>query len=157
MDPNTLAWSALLLPLLVAAAILLGLKRWSGTSALLSTASSLLVLLFCLVLARGGEAPVETKTYPWIDLGAALEIGIGLILDGLCRGMTLIDCVIVFHVHIFLHGSMKEYKSTARCFAGLSLFLFSVTGIVLADNFVMTFVVADLGGVSEFLLIGHWY
>ncbi|HRQ90954.1 MAG TPA: hypothetical protein PLA50_19350, partial [Bacteroidia bacterium] len=69
MDPNTLAWSVLLLPLLVAAAILLGLKRWSGVSALVSTGSALLTLIFCILLARGGEAAVETKPYPWIDLG----------------------------------------------------------------------------------------
>lgn len=157
MDPNTLAWSALLLPLLVAAAILLGLKRWSGTSALLSTASSLLVLLFCLVLARGGEAPVEAKTYPWIDLGAALEIGIGLKLDGLSRGMMLIVSFIGFLVHLFSLGYMKEDKGKSRYFAGLSLFLFSMTGIVLADNFVMMFVFWELVGVSSYLLIGHWY
>lgn len=157
MDPNTLAWSVLLLPLLVAAAILLGLKRWSGLSALVSTGSALLTLIFCILLARGGETPVETKDYPWIDLGGALEIGIGFTIDGLSRGMMLIVSSIGFLVHLFSLGYMKDDKGKSRYFAGLSLFLFSMTGIVLADNFVMMFVFWELVGVSSYLLIGHWY
>ena len=42
-------------------------------------------------------------------------------------------------------------------FAGLSLFMFSMTGIVLADNFAMMFVFWELVGVSSYILIGHWY
>ena len=45
----------------------------------------------------------------------------------------------------------------ARYFAGLSLFMFSMLGIVLADNFVMMFIFWELVGVSSYLLIGHWY
>ena len=157
MDPNTLAWSVLLLPLLVAAAILLGLKRWSGLSALLSTGSALLCLIFCIVLAGGGEAAVETKSYPWIDLGPDLEIAIGFQIDGLSRGMMLIVSSIGFLVHLFSLGYMKDDKGKSRYFAGLSLFLFSMTGIVLADNFAMMFIFWELVGVSSYILIGHWY
>lgn len=157
MDPNTLAWSVLLLPLLVAAAILLGLKRWSGLSSLLSTGSALLCLIFCILLARGGEAAVETKAYPWIDLGQNLEIAIGFEIDGLSRGMMLIVSSIGFLVHLFSLGYMKDDKGKSRYFAGLSLFLFSMTGIVLANNFAMMFIFWELVGVSSYILIGHWY
>ena len=157
MDVNTLAWSVLLLPLLVAAAILLGLKRWSGLSSLLSTGSALLCLIFCFLLAAGGETAVETKTYPWIDLGQALELGIGFQIDGLSRGMMLIVSSIGFLVHLFSLGYMKDDAGKSRYFAGLSLFLFSMTGIVLADNFAMMFIFWELVGVSSYLLIGHWY
>ena len=44
-----------------------------------------------------------------------------------------------------------------RYFAGLSLFMFSMTGIVLANNFVMMFIFWELVGVSSYLLIGHWF
>jgi len=157
MDVNTLAWSVLLLPLLVAAAILLGLKRWSDLSSLLSTGSALLTLVFCIILAGGGDGAVETKSYPWIDLGEALEIGIGFQIDALSRGMMLIVTSIGFLVHLFSLGYMKDDKGKSRYFAGLSLFLFSMTGIVLADNFVMMFVFWELVGVSSYILIGHWY
>ncbi len=175
MEVNTLAWSVLLLPLLVAAAILLGVKRWSGTSALLSTGSALLCLVFCIVLAGGGEGAVETKSYPWIQIGDRptddevsagkfnphpgefLEVSIGFKIDGLSRGMMLIVSSIGFLVHLFSLGYMKDDKGKSRYFAGLSLFLFSMTGIVLADNFAMMFIFWELVGVSSYILIGHWY
>ena len=35
--------------------------------------------------------------------------------------------------------------------------MFSMTGIVLADNFIMMFIFWELVGLSSYLLIGHWY
>lgn len=157
MDVNTLAWAALLLPLIVAATILLGLKRWSGLSSLVSTGSALLTLIFCVILASDGDKAVETAAYPWIDLGEAFRITIGFQLDGLSRGMMLIVTSIGFLVHLFSLGYMKDDAGKSRYFAALSLFMFSMTGIVLADNFVMMFIFWELVGVSSYLLIGHWF
>ena len=60
-------------------------------------------------------------------------------------------------VHIFSLGYMKEDEAKARYFGGLSLFMFSMTGIVLASNFAMMFIFWELVGLSSYLLIGHWY
>ena len=54
-------------------------------------------------------------------------------------------------------GTWREERDMARYFGGLSLFMFSMLGIVLADNFVMMFIFWELVGVSSYLLIGHWY
>ena len=35
--------------------------------------------------------------------------------------------------------------------------MFSMLGIVLANNFVMMFIFWELVGVSSYLLIGHWF
>ena len=157
MDVNTLAWSVLLLPLIVAATILLGLKRWSGLSSLVSTGSALLTLAFCIMLAADGDKAVDTASYPWIDLAEHLTITIGFQLDGLSRGMMLIVTSIGFLVHLFSLGYMKDDAGKSRYFAALSIFMFSMTGIVLADNFVMMFIFWELVGVSSYLLIGHWF
>jgi len=157
MDVNTLAWSVLLLPLIVAATILLGLKRWSGLSSLVSTGSALLTLAFCIMLAADGDKAVDTASYPWIDLAEHLTITIGFQLDSLSRGMMLIVTSIGFLVHLFSLGYMKDDAGKSRYFAALSLFMFSMTGIVLADNFVMMFIFWELVGVSSYLLIGHWF
>jgi NADH-quinone oxidoreductase subunit L len=45
----------------------------------------------------------------------------------------------------------------SRYFASLSLFMFSMLGIVLANNFVMMFIFWELVGLSSYLLIGHWF
>jgi NADH-quinone oxidoreductase subunit L len=52
---------------------------------------------------------------------------------------------------------MADDSAKARYFTCLSLFMFSMTGIVLASNFIMTFMFWELVGLSSYLLIGHWY
>src|SRR5258708_8342436 len=52
---------------------------------------------------------------------------------------------------------MREERVFSRYYAGLSLFTYSMLGIVLANNFLMMFIFWELVGVSSYLLIGHWY
>ncbi|MEA3147606.1 MAG: NADH-quinone oxidoreductase subunit, partial [Verrucomicrobiota bacterium] len=54
-------------------------------------------------------------------------------------------------------GYMADDKGRARYFGALSLFMFSMLGIVLANNFIMMFIFWELVGVSSYLLIGHWF
>jgi NADH-quinone oxidoreductase subunit L len=56
-------------------------------------------------------------------------------------------------VHIFSLGYMKDDEAKPRYFAGLSLFMFSMTGIVLANNFIMMFIFWELVGCQ--LLPAH--
>ena len=60
-------------------------------------------------------------------------------------------------IHIYSFGYMRDDDGKARYFASLSLFMFSMLGIVLANNFVMMFIFWELVGVSSYLLIGHWF
>lgn len=155
MDVNTIAWLILLLPLASAATILLGTKKSAGISALISTGSVIatLVLSF-LLLAQPDTA--AAKPLQWLSLGD-FEVTIGLKLDSLAQGMMIIVTGIGTLVHVFSLGYMHDDAGKARFFAGLSLFMFSMTGIVLADNFAMMFIFWELVGVSSYILIGHWY
>jgi hypothetical protein len=60
-------------------------------------------------------------------------------------------------IHIYSCGYMAGDPSYARFFASLSLFMFSMLGIVLASNLVLMFVFWELVGVSSYLLIGFWF
>jgi NADH-quinone oxidoreductase subunit L len=60
-------------------------------------------------------------------------------------------------IHIYSWGYMKEDRSLPRYFAGLSLFTFSMLGIVLASNFLQLFIFWELVGVSSYVLIGFWF
>ena len=60
-------------------------------------------------------------------------------------------------VFIYSIGYMREEEGFWRFFAGLALFLFSMLGIVLADNLVMMFIFWELVGVSSYILIGHYF
>ena len=52
---------------------------------------------------------------------------------------------------------MKGDRCGGRFFAGLSLFTFSMLGIVLSDNFLQMFIFWELVGLCSYLLIGFWY
>ncbi len=156
MDANKIAWLILLLPLLSAAVILLGTRRAAGVSALIATGSVLVTLLLSFVMLGLPDDAAATSV-SWLGLGEVFSVKIGLKLDDLARGMMIIVTGIGTLVHLFSLGYMKDDEGKARYFAGLSLFMFSMTGIVLADNFVMMFLFWELVGVSSYILIGHWY
>ena len=146
----------LLLPFFSAVLILLVLKRSAGVSALVATGSALLTLVLSAgVLMKGGAAE-SAVLYNWSQAGG-LSLDIALKNDALSRGMMIVVTGIGTLVHIFSLAYMKDDAGKARFFAGLSLFMFSMTGIVYADNFPMMFIFWELVGVSSYLLIGHWY
>src|SRR4030088_1687863 len=58
---------------------------------------------------------------------------------------------------IYSIGYMKDERGRSRYFAALSLFMFSMLGIVLANNFIMMFIFWELVGVSSYILISHWF
>jgi NADH-quinone oxidoreductase subunit L len=146
----------LLLPFFSAVLILLVLKRSAGVSALVATGSALLTLVLSIgVLMKGGAAE-SAVLYNWSQAGG-LSLDIALKNDALSRGMMIVVTGIGTLVHIFSLAYMKDDAGKARFFAGLSLFMFSMTGIVYADNFPMMFIFWELVGVSSYLLIGHWY
>src|SRR5439155_15897592 len=60
-------------------------------------------------------------------------------------------------IHIYSYGYMREDRGFARYFASLSLFTFSMLGIVLSNNFFQMFIFWELVGLSSYLLIGFWY
>jgi NADH-quinone oxidoreductase subunit L len=146
-----LAWILLFLPLVVAAANQLVLKK-TGLAPLVSTASA--VGTFILALALLGKT--GTSSFAWATTGD-FSINVGIKLDQLSTGMMLVVTGVGMLVHIFSLAYMKDDSAKARYFTGLSLFMFSMTGIVLADNFIMTFIFWELVGLSSYLLIGHWY
>jgi len=60
-------------------------------------------------------------------------------------------------IHIYSAAYMRDDPGCSRYFACMSLFTFSMLGIVLADNFMQLFIFWELVGVSSYLLIGFWF
>ena len=145
------AWILLFLPLAVAAVNQLFLQR-SSNAVRLSLLSAGVTFGYAIsLLGENG-----TYSFPWATIGN-FSINIGIKLDQLSTGMMIVVTGVGLLVHIFSLAYMKDDAAKARYFTGLSLFMFSMTGIVLADNFIMTFIFWELVGLSSYLLIGHWY
>jgi NADH-quinone oxidoreductase subunit L len=147
----TLPWILLFLPLAVAAANQLVLRK-TGLAPLISTGSAVATFVIALMLLK----QTGTTAFPWATIGD-FSVEIGIKLDQLSTGMMIVVTGIGMLVHIFSLAYMKEDEAKARYFTGLSLFMFSMTGIVMANNFIMTFIFWELVGLSSYLLIGHWY
>ena len=151
---NTAAWLILLLPLFSAVAIGLGAFRSRNASAAISVGAVVgSFLLTLLLVAAGGELHPSVA---WLAI-EGLEIDIGLQIDRLSKLMLCVVTGVGSLIHIFSLGYMKEDRDFPRYFAFLSLFIFSMLGIVLADNFVMMFIFWELVGISSYLLIGFWF
>ncbi len=147
-------WFILLAPLLSAAVIQLFTRKSRGLSATLSVAAVCFCLLASVFVFLGGEG---TSEVPWLDFGPAFRVPIGVTIDGLSKVMLLVVTGIGALIHIYSLVYMREDESEARFFGNLSLFMFSMLGIVLANNFAMMFIFWELVGVSSYLLIGHWF
>ncbi|RFC45161.1 MAG: NADH-quinone oxidoreductase subunit L [Verrucomicrobia bacterium] len=152
---TTLPWIILLSPLASAVLILLFAHRSKSLSVALSLAAVSTAFGATLLLASSG-AVVQTAA-TWVDLGPALHLTIGIKVDALTRVMLLVVTGIGALVHVYSTVYMAEDAGKSRFFGALSLFMFSMLGIVLADNLAMMFIFWELVGVSSFLLIGHWF
>ena len=157
MGKETLAWAILLLPLFAAGIIALFTRKFPAASARISIVAVLasFVLTWAFAGAWHPEAKFETAI-DWIAVGKFnIQIGIGI--DRLAWIMLLIVTGVGSAIHIYSFGYMREDPAFSRFFASLSLFTFSMLGIVLANNFVQMFVFWELVGLSSYLLIGFWY
>ena len=153
MSP-TLPWIVLFTPLVAVLVILLVTHSQRRLSAYISVLAVAISFVGSLLLFGQPNGDVQFR---WIDFGPRLMVPFGASLDNLSKTMLLIVTFVGLLVHIYSLGYMKEDAGLARYFGGLSLFMFSMLGIVLADNFVMIFIFWELVGVSSYLLIGHWY
>lgn len=144
----------LILPLLSAVVIHFLLKqKMASVAAVLGTLSTAATLGIALMLLN---SDTSGPSFNWAQIGD-FKVDIGLQLDQLSKGMMIVVTGIGLLVHVFSLGYMKDDDAKARYFGNLSLFMFSMTGIVLANNFVMMFIFWELVGLSSYLLIGHWF
>ncbi len=86
-----------------------------------------------------------------------LHIDMGVLIDPISIMMLIVVSIVSLMVHIYSRGYMKGDDGYTRFFAFLSLFSFSMYGLVLATNLFQIYVFWELVGVSSFLLIGYYY
>src|SRR5581483_1022655 len=88
---------------------------------------------------------------------ATLSLPLGIFIDSLGAIMFLMVTFIATLIHIYSMGYMEGDPRFPRFFAYLSLFCFSMLGLVASANVFMIFVFWELVGVCSYLLIGFWY
>jgi NADH-quinone oxidoreductase subunit L len=153
-----LPWLILFLPLAAAGCITLFTLRYRTVSALLSIGAIVtgFVLSVIFINANGWQPSTGESVADWLTIGG-LHVDFGLKLDALSLMMLLVVTGVGGAIHIYSFGYMHDDRGFSRYFACLSLFTFSMLGIVLANNFIQLFISWELVGVSSYLLIGHWF
>jgi len=145
----------LLAPLASAVAIVLFTLRWKAVSSFISIAAVLVSFVCsCLIFTQSNVAAAQLT---WIDIGGALKVPLGFTIDQLSKTMLLVVSGVGTAIHIYSLGYMRDDEGKSRYFAALSLFMFAMLGIVLANNFVMLFIFWELVGFTSYVLIGHWF
>jgi len=148
----------LFLPLIAAGVITLCTRRRPAVSAQISIAAIGVSFLMTLgIWAQMGEqTSVAVTPIPWLSVGS-LKVEIGFLVDRLSVLMLLVVTGVGLMIHVYSYGYMHGDPSFSRFFTSLSLFTFSMLGIVFATNFFQMFIFWELVGLSSYLLIGFWH
>ena len=88
--------------------------------------------------------------FTWLEFSPELSIDMGIILDPLSVMMLVVVTLVSLMVHIYSIGYMKGEKRYATYFSYLSLFTFSMLGLVLSSNIFQIYIFWELVGVSSF-------
>jgi len=95
--------------------------------------------------------------YTWLSFTKSLSIDMGIMLDPISVLMLVVVSFVSLMVHIFSLGYMKGEERFATYYSFLSLFTFSMLGLVIASNIFQIYIFWELVGVSSYLLIGFYY
>jgi multicomponent Na+:H+ antiporter subunit A len=94
---------------------------------------------------------VLVESYEWIP---SLGINLNFVLDGLGLLFSLIITGIGTVVFVYAGNYMQSYKYINRFYIYISVFMASMLGVVLSDNFFALFIFWELTSISSYLLIG---
>ncbi len=160
-----------LIPLLpLASFVLLGLwgrKYFKTFSGIVGTTSLFVSALISAITAynyffvegkvNGAYQQIVDMKYTWLQFSPNVSIDMGILLDPISVMMLVVVTFVSLMVHIYSLGYMKGEERFSTYYAFLSLFTFSMLGLVLSSNIFQIYIFWELVGVSSFLLIGYYY
>jgi NADH-quinone oxidoreductase subunit L len=143
---------------------LYGRKVFKNASGIIGTLSLLISFVIAVFTAYSyfhihqDSHPAEIPfKYTWLQFNEGMSIDMGIQLDSISVMMIVVVTFISLMVHIFSLGYMKGEERYPTYYAFLSLFTFSMLGLVLSSNIFQIYIFWELVGVSSYLLIGFYY
>ena len=152
-----LIWFILFTPLIgFVVPMLLG-KKHNTLAGWLTVGFTGLNLAFSIYfLLQNLHNPQNHLSFNWFTLNGKVY-QFGFLFDSLTLMMLILVNFIALLVEIFSLEYMENDPDQYRYFGFLSLFVFSMLGIVLTDNLFVLYGFWELVGLSSYLLIGFWY
>ena len=146
---------------------LFGRKYFAKTAGIISTASLLTSTILSFVAAKqyffvdgkvnGIYQKIIALKYTWLQFSPNVSIDMGVIVDPISVMMLIVVTSVSLMVHVFSLGYMKGEERFATYYAFLSLFTFSMLGLILSANIFQVYMFWELVGVSSFLLISYYF
>lgn len=153
-------WLIALYPLVSAALIMFFLNKSRVASMATSIGAIAIGLIHSLVIFFNFDAHHHPHghevNFNWIKAGP-FHLDVGFLVDPLTITMLLVVCLVSLLVQIYTHGYMAEDTDYSRFYSYLSLFTFSMLGLVISTNLFQMYFFWELVGVCSFLLIGFWW
>ena len=161
-----------LIPLLPLAGFLLlglfGKKIFKNSSGIIGTAILLASTILAMYTAyeyffvygkdiSGVYQKLIPLKYTWLEFYKGVSIDMGILLDPISVMMLVVVTFVSLMVHIYSLGYMKGEERFPTYYSFLSLFTFSMLGLVISSNLFQIYIFWELVGVSSFLLIGFYY
>ena len=156
------------LPLVAFLFLALMKKKWLAKSA--GIIATMLIFFSCCLsvsmayhyffesgFVNGSYQQILLWRFSWLSFGNGLSIDMGFVLNPISVMMLVVVTFISLMVHIYSISYMKGEKRYATYFSFLSLFTFSMLGLVIASNIFQMYIFWELVGLSSFLLIGFYY
>jgi NADH-quinone oxidoreductase subunit L len=113
--------------------------------------------LFVEMLGRPHEErAIHFHLLDWINVGV-VNVGISYLIDQLSIIFMLVITGVGTLIHLYSIAYMKGDRSFWRFFTYLNLFIVMMLQLVMADNFLLTFLGWEGVGLASYLLIGFWY
>lgn len=114
------------------------------------------------IAADGQRLQYLVFNQTWLAFTPNLVIKLGFLLDPISAMMLVVITTISFMVHLYSMGYMRDHHGVyehgfQRFYAFLSLFSFSMLGLVVATNIFQMYIFWELVGASSYLLIGFYY
>ena len=108
----------------------------------------------CFINEAGERLQHIVFNQEWLQFTPSLTISLGFLLDPISAMMLVVITTISFMVHVYSLGYMRDHhgvyeKGFQRFYAFLSLFSFSMLGLVVATNIFQMYIFWELVGASS--------
>lgn len=100
-----------------------------------------------------GEGTATNLTAAWIPFG----LDAGVFIDSLSVLFAVLVAFFGLIIAVYSLGYMAEEEGLTRYYFLLLLFIGSMIGLVVADNFLQMFIFWEMVGLCSFALISFWY
>ncbi len=157
-----------LLPLLTFVVLgIFGRKYFKNSAGIIGTASLLAAAVLSFSTAyhyflvdgkvNGVFQKIIALQYTWLSFSPGVSIDMGIVIDPISVMMLVVVTSVSLMVHLFSLGYMKGEERFSTFYAFLSLFTFSMLGLILSVNIFQVYIFWELVGASSFLLIGYYF